>query len=231
MFNYNLIAQLTRVLTTNKYHASQAETKPSPVKSGNSPKPTNDNDAAKDTSNAKNHSDHEEETYTAEDDAKIIEMKAVAGTSWNAIKEAIGKQSVSQLKEHYKLHLGPNAEVEQKKAAERAAKAEKNKTEGLAKQAEDGGKKAAEEDGKKAAGEDGKKAAGEDGKKAAEEDEKKAAEEASGGGGGGGGGKKKKKGHAGEVITDAQGSKNKGQENANAKEVCTRPLITKLYRH
>jgi hypothetical protein len=68
-------------------------------------------------------------------------MKAVPGTSWNNIKEAVGKQSVSQLKDHYKLHLGPNAEAEQKKLADKIAKAEKNKVEGLAKQAEEVGKK------------------------------------------------------------------------------------------
>lgn len=188
---------LTHVLTTNKYRAFQAETKHSPVKGGTSPKPTSNDNATKDTNNAKNSSNHEEESYTAEENAKIVEMKAVPGTSWNDIKEAIGKKSVSQLKDHYKMHLGPNAEAEQKKAAERAAKAEKNKAEGLAKQAEEGGKKAVEEGGKKC-------------------------DEASGGGGGGGG-KKKKKGGAGEGAADGQGGKNERKEkaDANAKEVCS----------
>jgi hypothetical protein len=74
-------------------------------------------------------------------------MKATPGTSWNDIKEATGKTSVSQLKDHYKLHLGPNAEAEQKKVAEKIAKAEKNRAEGLLKKAEEGGKKAAGEGG------------------------------------------------------------------------------------
>jgi hypothetical protein len=98
-------------------------------------------------------------------------MKAIPGTSWNDIKEAIGKTSVSQLKDHFKLHLGPNAEAEQKKLADKIAKAEKNKAEGLVKQAEEGGKKAGGEGGgddtgggKKKGGGGGGPGAGEGGK-------------------------------------------------------------------
>ena len=156
-------------LTTNKYHASQLDNKSSPIKKGGGPKATSDNNANKENNNAKNHSAHEEEFYTAEDDATIVAMKALPGKSWNDIKEAIGKPSVSQLKEHYKLHLGPNAAEEQKKQAERSAKAEKNKVEGLAKQVEGQGKN----------GDGGSGDAGEKG---------------SGGGGGGDGGKKEKGG-------------------------------------
>jgi hypothetical protein len=82
----------------------------------------------------KDSSNRQEEAYTAEDDAKIIAMKDEKRT-WRDIKEAIGKKSESQLKNHYRLHLGPNAQEEQKKLAERIAKAEKNKAEGLVKQA------------------------------------------------------------------------------------------------
>jgi len=114
------------------------DNKPSSAKVG-SPKVTNNNDAHENSNNMKNFSSREEETYTAEDDAKIIAMKDEK-KSWRDIKEAIGKESESQLKNHYRLHLGPNAQEEQKKQAERTAKAEKNKAEGLAKQAEGQGK-------------------------------------------------------------------------------------------
>jgi hypothetical protein len=83
----------------------------------------------------KNLPNREEETYTAKDDAKIIAMKDGKKT-WRDIKEATGKESESQLKNHHRSYLGPNAEEEQKRRAERTAKAEKNKAEGLAKQAE-----------------------------------------------------------------------------------------------
>lgn len=125
-------------------------------------------------------------------------MKAVPGTSWNDIKEAIGKHSVPQLKDHYRLHLGPNAEAEQKKLAEKSAKAEKNKVEGLAKQAEEGGKKAGEEVGEKVGGLGGRGCDVESGKK------------------------KKKNGDGG-VASAGAGGKNKEKENAQLTEVCPLP--------
>lgn len=117
----------------------EPDNKPSSAKVG-SPKVTNSNDAHESGNNMKNFSNREDETYTAEDDAKIIAMKDEKKT-WRDIKEAIGKESESQLKNHYRLHLGPNAQEERKKQAERTAKAEKNKAEGLAKQAEGQGKR------------------------------------------------------------------------------------------
>lgn len=125
-------------------------------------------------------------------------MKAVPGTSWNDIKEAIGKQSVPQLKDHYRLHLGPNAEAEQKRLAEKIAKAEKNKAEGLAKQAEEDGKKAGEEVGEKAGG-------------------------PGGGGCDAGSGKKKRKNGDGGVASAGADGKNKGKEKAQLTEVCPLP--------
>ena len=135
-------------------------------------------------------------TYTAEDDAKIATMKDGKRT-WRDIKEAVGKESESQLKNHYRLHLGPNAQEEQKKQAERTARAEKNKAEGLAKRAEGQGKQADD-------GDDGNGG----GKK-------------NSGGGGDGGQKKVSDGG----CADSGGDKNKGKEKAKAKaqEVC--PLV------
>ena len=122
-------------LTTNKYIASQPENKSSPVNKGSNSKTTNEDNANSDSSNVKNFSNHDEETYTAEDDAKIIALKG-ENKSWKQIMEATGKESESQLKNHYKLHLGPNAREEQQKLADKLARAEKNKAEGLAKQAD-----------------------------------------------------------------------------------------------
>jgi hypothetical protein len=122
----------------------------------------------------KNFSNREGDTYTAEDDAKIIAMKDEKRT-WRDIKEAIGKESESQLKNHYRLYLGPNAQEERKKQAERTAKAEKNRAEGLARQAEVQGKQG---DGSGGGGDGG---GGNGGQKKV------------GGGDGGGGGKNKGK--------------------------------------
>lgn len=109
-------------------------------------KVTNSNNVHENSNNMKNFPNREEGTYTAEDDAKIIAMKDEKKT-WRDIKEAVGKESESQLKNHYRLYLGPNAQEEQKKQAERIAKAEKNQAEGLAKQAEGQGKQADGGDG------------------------------------------------------------------------------------
>ena len=141
------------------------------------------------------------ETYTAKDDAKIIAMKK-DDKEWKEIMAAIGKKSESQLKNHYKLHLGPNKEEEQKKLADKVAKAEKNKAEGLAKQAEGQEKK-----GDGGGGGGGKKAGDGDGAKKT-------------GGGGGGGGKKKK---------GEEEAEEKEKEKPKAKEVCflgTRYLVS-----
>jgi hypothetical protein len=125
-------------------------------------------------------------------------MKAVPGTSWNNIKEAIGKQSVSQLKDHYKLHLGPNAEAEQKKLADKIAKAEKNKVEGLAKQAEEGGEKVGQKVEEKAGGLGGV------------------------GGDAGSAEKIKNKGNGGSPGA-GEGDDKKGKEKAQPTEVCPLP--------
>ena len=93
--------------------------------------------------------------------------------------EATGKKSESQLKNHYKLHLGTNAKEEQQKVADKLAKAEKNKAEGLAEQTDGEEKK---EDG--GGGDGGKKGGGGGGGK----------KNAGGDGNGGGGGGKKNKG-------------------------------------
>lgn len=140
----------------------------------------------------KNFSNHDEETYTAGDDAKIIAMKG-ENKSWKQIMEATGKESESQLKNHYKLHLGPNAKEEQQKLADKLAKAEKNKAEGLAKQADGQEKK---EDG--GGGDEGKKGGGGGGGK------KNGSGGGNNGGGGGGGG---------------GGKKNKAKEKAKGQEV------------
>jgi hypothetical protein len=116
----------------------EPDNKPSSAKVG-SPKAINSNGAHENSNNMKNFSNREGETYTAEDDVKIIAMKDEKKT-WRDIREAIGKESESQLKNHYRLYLGPSAQEEQKKQAERTAKAEKNKAEGLARQAEGQGK-------------------------------------------------------------------------------------------
>lgn len=187
-------------LTSSIPNASKPNTKCSPVEKAVAPVPTRKQDTDKDAANAKIHSDDEDENYSAEDDAKIIAMKAIAGTSWNEIKEAIGKQSLSKLKDHYKLHLGPNAEAEQKKLAEKTAKVEKTKAEGLAKKADGGGKKDVEEGEKKVEGHQGRSGCVDRG---AEN------QNTAGGGGGGGGG------------ADA-GSKAKVKDKAKAKEVCFR---------
>jgi hypothetical protein len=157
------------------------DNKPSSAKVG-SPKVINSNDAHENGNNMKNFSNRGEETYTAEDDAKIIAMKDEKKT-WRDIKEAIGKESESQLKNHYRLYLGPNAQEERKKQAERTARAEKNKAEGLAKQAEGQGKQGDGSGGGGDGGNDGEKK--------------------DGGGGGGGGknkGKEKAKAKAQEVC-------------------------------
>lgn len=60
---------------------------------------------------------------------------------WKQIKEAIGKKSELQLKNHYKLRLAPKVEEERKKLVEKIAKGEQNKAEVLAKQTESHGKK------------------------------------------------------------------------------------------
>ena len=170
------------------------DNKPSSTKVG-SPKVTNINHAHE-NSNMKNFSNREEEPYTAEDDAKIIAMKDENKT-WRDIKEAVGKESESQLKNHYRLYLGPNAQEERKKQAERTAKAEKNKAEGLAKQAEGRGKQG---DGVGGGGDNGGK---------------------NNSGGGGDGGQKK----VGDDGGGGGGGENKGKEKAKAKaqEVC--PLV------
>ena len=192
--------QLVQVLITDQLRASKPEISYSPVMGAPSLKSTSDNNTNKDIKDPKNNPDHAEESYSAQDDVKIIAMKAIPGTSWNEIKEAIGKQSLSQLKEHYKLHLGPNAEAEQKKAAERALKAEKSKVEGLAKQAEEGEKKTVGEEG------------------------------SFGAAGGGGGKKKKNKGPgADDAEAGKSKGKGKGKENANAIEVSTLPLNFDCY--
>jgi hypothetical protein len=186
-------------LRTNQFRASQPDSKPSPVKKGDSPKVASDDNSKNDdtennNNNAINHSTRNEETYSAEDNAKIIALKA-ENKSWQQIADAIGKASKSQISAHWRLNLGPNAEAEQKKQAEKAAKAEKNKAEGLGKQAEEGEKKAGGEGG-------GGEGAGGDGGGGKKKNR--------GGGGGGGGG-------------TGEGSKNKGEEKAKAKEVCSLP--------
>jgi hypothetical protein len=167
--------------------------KPSLAKVG-SPKAINSNGAHENSNNMKNFSNREGETYTAEDDAKITAMKDEKRT-WRDIKEAIGKESESQLKNHYRLYLGPNAQEERKKQAERTAKAEKNKAEGLVRQAEGQGKQGDGGGGGGSGGDNGGK---------------------NNGGGDGNGGQKKVDGGGG-------GSKNKGKEKAKAQEVC--PLV------
>jgi len=178
---------------------SKPDNKPSSAKVGSS-KVTNINNAHENSNNMKNFSNHEEEPYTAEDDAKIIAMKDENKT-WRDIKEAVGKESESQLKNHYRLYLGPNAQEERKKQAERTAKAEKNKAEGLAKQAEGRGKQG---DGVGGGGDGG----GDNGGK-------------KNSGGGSNGGQKK----VGDGGGGGGGGKDKGKEKVKAKaqEVC--PLV------
>jgi hypothetical protein len=188
---YTSLALLINLSPFQPDNTPEPDNKPSLVKVG-SPKVTNSNKAHENGNNVKNISNREEETYTAKDDAKITTMKDEKKT--RDIKEAVGKESESQLKNHYRLHLGPNAREEQKKQEERIAKAEKNKAEGLAKQAEGQGKQA---DGGGGGDDGGKKNSG-----------------------GGGDGGQKKVGDGG--CADGGGDKNKGKEKAKAKaqEVC-----------
>ena len=149
----------------------------------------------------KNFADRGERTYTAEDDAKIIAMKDEKRT-WRDIKEAISKESESQLKNHYRLYLGPNAREERKNEAEQITKAE-----GLSKQAEGHGKQGDGSGSGSGGGGDGD--GGDDGGK-------------KNGGGGGDGGQKKVGDGCG---AGGAGGKNKGKEKAKSKaqEVC--PLV------
>jgi hypothetical protein len=192
---YTSLALLINLSSFQPDNTPEPDNKPSLVKVG-SPKVINSNKAHENGNNMKNISNREEETYTAKDDAKVTTMKDEKKT--REIKEAVGKESEPQLKNHYRLHLGPNAQEEQKKQEERIAQAEKNKAEGLAKQVEGQGKQAGGGGG--GGGDDG-------GKKNS---------------GGGGDGGQKKVGDGG--CADGGGDKNKGKEKAKAKakaqEVC-----------
>ena len=57
----------------------------------------------------KDHSTGDEETYTAKDDKKIIELKN-DGKTWQEILDAIQKKSKSQLQNHWKNDLQAKAE-------------------------------------------------------------------------------------------------------------------------
>ena len=58
---------------------------------------------------AQRFSAHDKETYSKADNKKIIALKKDKKT-WKEIMEAIGKQSQSQLKEHYKKNLQDKVE-------------------------------------------------------------------------------------------------------------------------
>lgn len=95
----------------------------------------------------KTYSTSGEEKYTSEEDLLIKKLKE-EGTPWKKILTALGKNSESQLRAHWKTLEGkPTAAEAADNAEENAqkldkqAKAEKNKAEGLKKQAEAQAKK------------------------------------------------------------------------------------------
>lgn len=90
--------------------------------------------ASKDDKDKANRSAHDKETYTDEENAKIVDMKN-SNASWAAIALAIGKKSKSQIATHYKTNLATKSDDDKKMEDDKKEKAEKAKAEGLAKQA------------------------------------------------------------------------------------------------